>query len=110
SRRIHLNRVTTISFSAWRSLVLSSILDRTSGKGNANYFPGTRYGNQPSLHHGAGALPGRAPACRGALQRVPPFRNAGILPALFLCRGTISLIPGSSRNIVALSCSGQFTP
>jgi len=36
------------------TLVLSSILGRTSGKGNANYFPGTRYGNQPCLHHRAG--------------------------------------------------------
>src|SRR5437762_14177484 len=38
--RFHPNHVTTIPSSACRTLVLSSILGRTSGKGNANTFQG----------------------------------------------------------------------
>src|SRR6267378_38280 len=47
--RIHPKHVTTISSSACRTLVFSSILGRRSGKGNANYLPGIRYGNQLSF-------------------------------------------------------------
>src|SRR5690348_2567277 len=52
--RLHRNQVTTIPSPTCRTLVLSSILGRTSGEGNANYFRGTHYGNQPSLYHRAG--------------------------------------------------------
>jgi hypothetical protein len=47
--RFHPKHVTTIPSSACRTLVLSSILGRTSGKGNANCFPVTRYSNRLSF-------------------------------------------------------------
>src|SRR5262245_14566259 len=49
SSRTHRNRFTTISSWACRTLAFGSILGRRRSKGNVNYLPGTRYGNQPSF-------------------------------------------------------------